>query len=127
MLSMSSAATQAGVSKATIHRAIKSGKLSATRRDDGSYEIDPAELFRVYAPGKRLDPTSMRRAETPDETANAAALEAENRLLRERVDELKADRDELKVDRDAWRQQAERLALSAPTTNSGFLGLFRRR
>lgn len=69
----------------------------------------------------------MRRAETPDETANAAALEAENRLLRERVDELKADRDELKVDRDAWRQQAERLALSAPTTNSGFLGLFRRR
>lgn len=51
MLSMSSAATQAGVSKATIHRAIKSGKLSAARRDDGSYEIDPAELFRVYAPG----------------------------------------------------------------------------
>ncbi len=47
-LSLSAAAKQAGKSKTTLTRAIKSGKLSATRHEDGSYSIDPAELSRVY-------------------------------------------------------------------------------
>ena len=42
------AARAAGRSKPTIARAIHSGRLSATRREDGSYHIDPAELQRVY-------------------------------------------------------------------------------
>ncbi len=37
-------ADRLGVSKLTVQRAIKSGRLSATRCDDGSYDIDPAEL-----------------------------------------------------------------------------------
>ena len=36
-----------------------------------------------------------------------AGLEAENRLLREQAQELRADR-------DAWRSTAERLLISAP-------------
>lgn len=47
-LSLVQAASLTGRSKSTIHRAIKSGKLSASRRDDGSYSISPAELFRVF-------------------------------------------------------------------------------
>src|SRR3954453_10207150 len=43
-------AREGGVSKATILRAVRSGPVSATRKDDGEYEIDPAELFRVYTP-----------------------------------------------------------------------------
>jgi hypothetical protein len=43
------AARAAGRSKTTINRAIKTGRLSASRRDDGSYEIDPAELTRAYS------------------------------------------------------------------------------
>jgi hypothetical protein len=42
------AARAAGRSKTTLNRAIKTGKLSAVRSDDGSYTIDPAELQRVY-------------------------------------------------------------------------------
>lgn len=121
MLSMSQAAKQVGVSKATIHRAIKAGKLSATRLDDGSYEIDPAELFRVYPPAKRLAPVSEGRHATAFETAEkppeTQVLEAELRLLRERVGELKEER-------DAWRQQAERLALAAPSSPAPRRGLF---
>src|SRR3954447_24895228 len=49
-LSLRSAAVQAGVSKTTIVRAIRAGRLSAPRNDDGGYAIDPAELFRVYPP-----------------------------------------------------------------------------
>src|SRR3954469_14369338 len=44
------AAQEAGTSKSTILRAIQSGRLSATRTDDGGYSIEPAELFRVYPP-----------------------------------------------------------------------------
>lgn len=45
---LGTAAHTVGVSKSTLRRAIEKGRLSATRRDDGSYEIDPAELHRVF-------------------------------------------------------------------------------
>jgi hypothetical protein len=48
MYSLAQAAKATGKSKPTIMRAIKAGKVSAMRRDDGSYQIDPAELHRVY-------------------------------------------------------------------------------
>ncbi len=49
-LSLREAAEQAGTSKSTIWRAIKSGRMSATRTDDGGFAIDPAELFRAFPP-----------------------------------------------------------------------------
>jgi chromosome segregation ATPase len=47
---LSEAAAATGKNKATIQRAIKSGKISAPKGEFGSYEIDPAELHRVFAP-----------------------------------------------------------------------------
>ncbi|TGN42971.1 DNA-binding protein [Paracoccus liaowanqingii] len=46
--SISQAAKETGLSKSTISRAIKAGRVSALRQDDGAYLIEPAELFRVY-------------------------------------------------------------------------------
>lgn len=46
--SVSRAARETGLSKSTISRAIKSGRISAAKQYDGSYLIEPAELFRVY-------------------------------------------------------------------------------
>jgi excisionase family DNA binding protein len=46
--SLGEAAKELGVSKPTVQRAIKAGRLSATRREDGSYDIDPAELCRAF-------------------------------------------------------------------------------
>jgi excisionase family DNA binding protein len=55
MLSLSEAATAAGIAKSTIWRAIKVGKISAIRTGTGSYQIDPAELFtRVSCNAKKL-------------------------------------------------------------------------
>jgi hypothetical protein len=48
MYSLATAAKAAEVSRPTIQRAIKSGKLSAIRNENGSYAIDPAELARVF-------------------------------------------------------------------------------
>jgi len=48
MYSLAQAAKAAGKSKPTIARAIKAGRISAIRSEDGSYSIDPAELARVF-------------------------------------------------------------------------------
>jgi excisionase family DNA binding protein len=42
------AARATGKSKPTIAKAIKAGRISATKTEDGSYQIDPSELHRVY-------------------------------------------------------------------------------
>ena len=55
-LTLGQAEREVGVTKSTISRAIKDGRLSATRNELGHYQIDPAELFRVYPP-------SMQQAE----------------------------------------------------------------
>ena len=36
--------------KTTLIDAIKSGRLSAKKDENGRYQIDPSELFRVYQP-----------------------------------------------------------------------------
>ena len=51
MLNLSEAARDSGQSKSAIWRAVKSGRLSATRTYTGDYQIDPAELHRVFSPG----------------------------------------------------------------------------
>lgn len=99
-LSLSQAAKLTGKSKSTINRAIKTGKISATRHDDGSYSIDPAELSRAF----NLEPpnSSERPDADPPETLLLERIEALQEMLnRER--EISAD---LKEDRDRWRQQA---------------------
>ena len=65
------AARQCGVAKGTISKAIKTGKLSATRREDGSWKIDNAELARyLEANGHRFrsDTVETGRPETGGET-----------------------------------------------------------
>lgn len=110
-LSLRNAAKEAGVSKSTILRAIQSGRLSAARTDDGGYDIDPAELFRVYEPVKRTSNAATGHDATPPETpaipSATAALEAQIEGLREIVRRADAAADELRQDRDKWRSMAE--------------------
>lgn len=58
MLSLREAQEESGKSKSTIQRAITKGRMSATKNDNGEYEIDPAELFRVYPKKKDKAPSS---------------------------------------------------------------------
>jgi len=75
------AAKAAGKSKATISRAIAAGKISATRNDDGTFSIDPAELHRVFPPATQ-ESGPMQQSET-------AVLHRENQLLREMLDDTR--------------------------------------
>jgi hypothetical protein len=105
VLNLREAAEQAGVGKSSIWRAIKSGKLSATRTEDGNVQIDPAELARAFPP-KPPKPDKPPTGEAGTAVRNAA-LEVEVRLLREMLEDMRRDR-------DTWRGQAERAQLAAP-------------
>lgn len=99
---LGTAAHAVGVSKSTLRRAIQTGRLSATRRDDGSYEIDPAELARVF-PRPSADTPEMARHDTANETG---ALQREVTVLREVVEDLRRRLDASEAER---RQTQERL------------------
>ena len=129
MLSMGQAAKMAGVSKPTISRAIRSGKLSAGRTERGGYAIDPAELARVFdlrpdacdpepvTAGGNVKPSvpSYVPPALPDEAAVLrdrvadlqAQLDAMARTMRERLADAHGERDDAREQRDAWQRQAE--------------------
>ena len=111
-LSLSQAAKAAGKSKSTINRAIKSGKLSAMRHDDGSYTIDASELSRAFQIGTHAVSSWISSA-LPVEPSGTAMLEAENAALRAALDREREITNDLMADRDAWKQQATAL-LAAP-------------
>jgi excisionase family DNA binding protein len=50
VFTITEAAKKAGVSRAAIYKAIKVGRLTATKDDNKNYSIDAAELFRVFQP-----------------------------------------------------------------------------
>jgi excisionase family DNA binding protein len=112
-LSLRDAAQQTGVSKSTIFRAIKSGRLSAARTDEGGFAIDPAELFRVYPPvaADRAAQREMGHNATGSATAETvsrlAALEAELAGVRALLGEVRQSRDD-------WRDQVTRLTATLP-------------
>lgn len=85
--SLSQAAKETGKGKSSIHRAIKSGRLSAQRHEDGTYSIDAAELFRAFPPAL-LEPVPEQAVE-PHQEPSATPSAAEE-VLRVRVEMLTA-------------------------------------
>lgn len=105
------AAKAVGKSKTTLHRAIKSGKISAAKTDDGSYSIDPSELHRVFPPATPEIPSQRNDTEQDSNTLETLRIqleiqekerERERALLQETIADLREDRDK-------WRQQATAL------------------
>lgn len=126
------AAKASGKSKTTLHRAIKSGKISATRRDDNSYSIDPSELHRVFPPvtlerpSEQLQRNDAEHQNGTAETLRMQLVTAEKERERERqlMQETIAD---LREDRDRWRQQATFLLENKSKSKIGILNrIFRR-
>jgi excisionase family DNA binding protein len=124
MLTLGEAARLTGLGKTTLARAIKAGRLSATRTDAGSYEIDPAELARVYpfpAPTEAAGGTDAATGSpvhhaTPGATTDATT-DALVATLREQLADMRCQRDDVRLERDRWRGMAERLALPSPRTS----------
>lgn len=111
---LNEAAKATGKSKTTIHRALKSGKVSAVKRDNGAYAIEPAELHRVFppAPAERNEERSNRndaehlRNDQGTLRIQLETIEKERERERQQLQETITD---LREDRDRWRQQATAL------------------
>ena len=118
MLSPLEAARQTGKSKTAILKAIGRGRVSAKKDDKGQWKIDPAELFRVYPPVKKLD---------EDKSTDVETLRLEISLLRDQLERERkiSERLERQADRADEERRATQEKLTALLTdqsgNSGGL------
>ena len=103
MLTLGKAAKQCKVSKGTISKAIASGKLSASRREDGSWSIDGAELTRYFE--------EIAPSEQPE---TVPELRARAELAEQRLADLKAMYEDMVEQRNKWEAIAYRIALPSP-------------
>ena len=118
------AALAVGKSKGALSKAIKTGRISAKKLDNGSYSIEPSELFRVYSPlpsptEVNSEPTPQNeRLETPKETPRNTQNSNELIELRVKLEAAEKRISDLETDKDAWREQARVLALAPPQKKS---------
>jgi hypothetical protein len=107
---LGTAAKATGKAKSTILRARKSCTIRAKKSPDGSYEIEPSELHRVFE----------RNGAQQSVSNNTQPHEEQGETLRFRLEILEAERErerallqetiaDLREDRDKWRQQATAL------------------
>src|SRR3546814_6509357 len=78
------AAKATGISKASISRAINSGRISAIKTESGSFSIEPVELHRVYPP-KSSAPVSAVPSETVRNTGGDTGNTSDSNVLQARL------------------------------------------
>ncbi|MCB9942979.1 MAG: helix-turn-helix domain-containing protein [Geminicoccaceae bacterium] len=125
-VTLAEAAQLAGVSKSTLQRSVKAGRVSATRDDAGQWRIDPAELARVWpaaavalvrrdAVDDAPDDAAVTRSDVPDDAmrrGEPVQLDIEIEALRAQLGDAREQigwlREQLA---DASREKAQILAL----------------
>ena len=124
MLSLSEAAKTAGVSKSTIWRACKAGRVSFKRTDTGEFQIDAAELHRVFPFHATGVNGKMNHHATGVAQTEMAILEARIAALKDMAELMREQLEDVRKDRDAWRGQAEanQRLLADARTRRGLFG-----
>jgi hypothetical protein len=92
---LGTAALACGANKSTVLRSIKAGKIAATRDEHGQWQIEPAELHRVYPA------IAPQCAAPPDATSELVVL------LRQQLDDMRNTLDRARNDADVWRKAFE--------------------
>lgn len=120
-LTLRQAADLCGKSRSTIHRALKSGKLSGARDDDGSWSIDPSELARVFP----WDTTGQAQGDTKGQpetpprdqgSEEAAILRVKVEMLEQQLEREQETVEDLRRRLDKAEERA--FLLSPPTTRN---------
>ncbi len=133
LLTVRQAAQHVGVTRQTMFRHIKQGKVSATVAHDGELRLDTAELLRVYGPLQspvESPAVASSRARLPQATADSAAtvaqieverlkaqLESRSAILvmaQERIAELKERVEEARADNRRLLEIIERQSRLLP-------------
>lgn len=108
---LGTAAKAAGKSKAAVLFSIRKGRISAKKDELGRYQIDPAELERIYPliPSK---PLKTEQEQTQEMVYENRELKARLGSLQRLCLRLEGECDGLREDRDHWRHQATALLTS---------------
>ncbi len=124
-LTLGQAAKEAGISKPSLSAAIKKGRLSASKNDSGVYEIDPAELFRVYPKkqeANQLDNSSSLTLTNGKKSVSSGVnkevldllLAERDKLLEEKdktIKRLEEEKSEIREDLQDQKDQSKRITL----------------
>src|SRR5215217_4241560 len=108
MLTLAEAAQETGLTKPAIFKSIKNGKISASKDARGQWMIDPAELFRVYAPASKKETAEPQTAHL-SLLLKLKEIEAKLDVTDQRLRDKDQEINDLKVQRDHWRTQAEHI------------------
>jgi hypothetical protein len=108
------AAKATGKTKTTIAKSIENGRISAQKNEFGQYQIEPAELHRVYPPRpveKTPQVDDTRPHKDPEILHENERLRAAVEVLKKERDRLEADLTDARHERDEWREEAKAVKL----------------
>jgi Helix-turn-helix domain len=109
---LAAAATATGLNKRTILRAIKSGQIAAAKDKLGEWQIEAADLQRVFPPSAQSSDAGAadERPASADVEALGAQIEA---LLRQAGERLRQQIEEARrVREDGHDDQSQRLVFA---------------
>ena len=104
MFTLTEAAKETGLTRAGIHKAIKAGRLSATKNDDGNYLIDAAELFRVYQPVSSTINRELTKDDTSVDTVDYQLIAQKLEYTQQLLKQVESERDSLRHDKEYLQQ-----------------------
>jgi hypothetical protein len=117
---LASAAAATGVAKSSVLRAIKAGRISATRDDNGRWHVEPVELFKIFPPlPHSMEAEVSMQAVAASESADEAALDGGDvaslvqKIAAESIAELKRLIGELQQAHDNLQTEGERIEREA--------------
>ena len=111
------AADLSGKSKATIQRAMKSGRLSFELDEAGEKVVDMSELERVYGPfssKSASESESIIRAELQraQDMLEVERMKMRVRGLEDQLHMTKEQLDDMREQRDQWQKQAQQILIT---------------
>lgn len=107
-LTLNQAAKASKRAKSTLLEALENGRLSGSKDERNRWQIDPAELFRVY-PVDRTKTIAENQNRTGQENQKTDIFLEKIRHLEAALEALGRERDDLKGQRDILRAESERL------------------
>ena len=106
-LTLGEASKLTGISKPTISKAVKDGKISGKKNKKGIFEIEKSELIRVYPEVKAGAAKPIKL--TKEMASNAA--EIENKFLKEKIEELEKQIEKTEAREDAANKRLDSVLL----------------
>lgn len=116
-LGIQEAAELSGKTKATIQRAMNSGRISFELDETGEKVIDMSELERVYGPFKPKSATTSEAIVRAELQRAQDMLEVERikmrvRGLEDQLHMTQAQLDDMREQRDQWQKQAQQILIT---------------